>query len=109
MIKYFCEQCGTGFDEPVMSKKVTFVIDGVPNVETEAFCPVCLSYYFCKGDECQCGKAKRTADRLCVDCRGDLARKFNAFCDDLTAEEEEQLDDWLDGVSIKDRKRWGHG
>jgi hypothetical protein len=25
---------------------------------------------------------------------------------ELTAEEEEQLDDWLDGVSVTERKKW---
>ena len=28
------------------------------------------------------------------------------FCDSLTAEEEEQLDDWMDGDSIKSRREW---
>ena len=44
--------------------------------------------------------------RLCRACRGDLLRRFTAFADTLTAEEEDQLDDWLDGDTITNRRTW---
>jgi hypothetical protein len=47
-----------------------------------------------------------SGDILCKPCRERLKRKFIAFADELTAPEEEQLDEWLDGVSVTERKRW---
>ena len=44
---------------------------------------------------------------LCGSCRKDLLRRFTAFADTLTAEEEAQLDDWLDGDTITNRRNWG--
>ena len=106
MIRYICDFCGTGFDEP---EAVNYVeINGdCKRRYTEYFCPVCGEESYSDADECpKCGEVKLTGDTLCRDCRKDLLRRFTAFADSLTAEEEQQIDDWLEGDSITNRKKW---
>lgn len=106
MINYICESCGTPFDEPLEKKTMMFQIDGFPRYEIEQYCPICCSYRFTPADYCGCGEAKEKRERICKKCKSELLNAFNEFCDGLTEDEEEQLDDWLDGESVKDRKRW---
>ena len=74
---------------------------------TEYFCPICGEESFSEADSCpKCGEAKLTTDTLCRDCRKDLLKRFTAFADELTEEEEDQLDSWLDGTSIKERSKF---
>ena len=74
---------------------------------TEYFCPICGEESFSEADSCpKCGEAKLRTDTLCRDCRKDLPKRFTAFADSLTAEEEQQVDDWMDGDSIKSRREW---
>lgn len=107
MIRYICEQCGTAFDEPIIKETMAFSVDGFPKYDIEKFCPICCSYYFTPADYCQCGEAKRKGDKLCGRCKRIVFSKFSEFCDELTEQEVDQLDEWLDGESIKERKRWG--
>ena len=106
MIRYICDFCGTGFDEP---EAVNYVeINGdFKRRYTEYFCPVCGEESYSAADECpKCGEAKLKADTLCEDCRKSLLERFTAFADELTEEEEDQLDSWLDGTSIKERSKF---
>ena len=103
---YLCEICSTPFDEPL--RRTTSIIDDERmSTFVEVLCPVCTSPYFTESDPCpKCSEWKPTQALLCRDCRSDLLRRFTAFADELTAEEEEQLDDWLDGDSITNRRQW---
>lgn len=107
-IRYICEICGAGFDKPF--PKLSYIhIDGRVFKDREELCPVCFNYYFSPADLCQCGRPKRKGDHLCGECLKDLFKRFDDFADGLTEEEEDQIDDWLDGMSIKSRKTWPHG
>ena len=44
--------------------------------------------------------------RLCDDCRKSLLDRLTEFADGLTAEEEQQVDDWMDGDTITNRRNW---
>ena len=48
----------------------------------------------------------RPKEWLCRPCRRRLLKAVTAFFDDLTVEEEAQFDEWMDGDSITDRRRW---
>ena len=103
MIRYLCETCGTVFDEP---HRFTLHehINGIPFDYNGEACPICGGGIFTKANDCpKCGGLKLSSEHLCRSCRADLARRFTAFADELTAEEETQLDEWLDGNSITDR------
>ena len=106
MKRYLCNTCGTFFDEP---HRYTLHehIAGLPFTYNGESCPICSGALFTEADECpKCGDPKPARDTLCRPCRRSLLRRFTAFADCLTAEEEQQLDEWLDGSSITDRKRW---
>ena len=106
MIRYICDYCGARFDRP---EAVNYVeVNGdFKRRYTEYFCPICGEESCSEADACpKCGEAKLTTDTLCRDCRKDLLKRFSAFADDLTAEEEEQLDDWMDGDTITNRRNW---
>ena len=66
-------------------------------------CPHCGGS-FEEADLCRCGEYKFKDEKLCAHCREALLAKFVEFADGLTEEEEDQIDDWLDGRSIKERK-----
>ena len=105
MIHFLCDVCGTAFDAPHRRmhkencgefKMVTY----------EDVCPICGECYFTPADLCACGRPKQKDHILCLTCRRALLGKLMDFADTLTEEEENQLDDWLDGNSIKDRRTW---
>lgn len=107
MIRYICDYCDARFDEPEAVHYVE-VNGDFKRRYTEYLCPICGEESFSEADSCpKCGEAKLTTDTLCRDCRKGLLKRFTDFADSLTAEEEEQLDDWMDGASIKDRRSWG--
>ena len=96
---YLCEICETAFDMP--SRLATGF--GM----SESVCPVCGNPHFNEANQCpKCGQWKQERAILCPACRKELVRRFNAFADKLTAEEEEQMDAWLDGDSVTDRRSW---
>ena len=106
MIRYICDYCDARFDEPEAVNYVD-VIGDFKRRYTEYFCPICGEESFSEADSCpKCGEAKLTTETLCRDCRKDLLTRFKAFADELTEEEEDQLDSWLDGCSIKSRREW---
>lgn len=82
------------------------VIDGHTMQTSEVLCPVCGSPDFGAADTCPCGNAKHREDILCRKCRKELLQKLNGFADFLSYEEEEQLDEWLDGESIRNWRNW---
>lgn len=102
---YLCDTCGAGFDKPHVITS-SEVIDGHTRTDREELCPLCFQPYFVEADRCECGDLKPKTDHTCRKCRDILKRRFIAFADTLTEGEEDQLDDWLDGVSVKDRRNF---
>lgn len=49
-----------------------------------------------------CGMCKGTGENLCTNCRTKLKVKFRKFRDHLINAELDELDDMLDGTSIRD-------
>lgn len=102
---YLCRNCFRSFDEPhTVFEKVS--TDRGAETYTYNICPHCEEDDFEEADHCRCGDIKFKSNILCYGCRRTLAAKFNAFADELTAEEEEQLDEWLDGNSVTDRRKF---
>lgn len=99
MTKYYCENCDNIFDEPfVVPNKDQFEVGWSPI----AYCPIC-SYegHFEETSDCpKCGDPMKPHEILCTNCQTALRWKFRHFVDFLTADEEEQLDEWLDGRSV---------
>lgn len=107
MIRYICDYCDARFDEPEAVHYVE-VSGDFKRRYTEYFCPICGEESFSEADSCpKCGEAKLTTDTLCRDCRKSLLDRLTEFADGLTAEEEQQLDDWMDGDTITNRRSWG--
>ena len=107
MIRYICDYCDARFDEPEAVHYVE-VNGSFKRRYKEYLCPICGEESFSEADSCpKCGEAKLTTDTLCRDCRKDLLKRFTSFADKLTEEEEDQIDDWMDGASIKGRRSWG--
>ena len=89
MSKVICDVCGTTYPD------------------TASVCPICGCDSFSEADYCpKCDEPKLKADILCRCCRKNLLKRFTDFADKLTAEEEDQLDEWLDGTSIKERSKF---
>ena len=104
MVRYLCEFCGLFFDEPYR-KETSEWIDGHRRIDREELCPGCGNYLFYPADLCpKCAHPKYTDDILCGACRRELREKFCAFADELTAEEETQLDSWLSMYSVSERR-----
>lgn len=103
---YICEICTTAFDTPVLLQ--TRNTDGEHIwSEPERICPICATAErFHPAERCQCGEWKSKEDTLCPACRTALLRRFSAFADQLTSDEEAQLDNWLDGDTIENRGNW---
>jgi len=106
MARYHCDYCGVYFDEPMT---VTFreIVAERTMTYAEERCPVCGCSSFSGAKDCpKCGRPMPADDVLCDVCRADLKARVLAFADTLTAEEEEQLDGWLDGDTITSRRHW---
>lgn len=104
-MSYICEICGLEFDEPLRIKRAERYGEFILHPTTE-ICPACNLPYFSKAEPCTCGGLRLEEDILCRKCRGELLKRVNEFFDELTAEEEEQFDSWMDGSSIEHRKNW---
>lgn len=88
---YLCEACGFVFANP----------------HPEELCPVCGADCIVPVDQCpRCDSKKPVEQRLCNDCMKHLVTRFCDFADTLTQEEEDALDDLLDGESIQNRTHW---
>lgn len=98
--KYICPTCRSTFREPGV-----YVDDGLTEYGKVAilYCPYCGEEgELIEADDCpMCGATKDELEMLCTNCRTRLRAKFRRFRDNLTPAEEEVLDDWLDGESIK--------
>ena len=102
MSRFICDVCGTGFDRPV-KRTYREVIDGRSRIDEELLCPICLNDHYSPASACMCGAPIHDGEHLCRRCRADLLQRVTAFADTLTAEEEAQFDDWMDGASIQER------
>ena len=73
----------------------------------ELACPACESTEVRPAETCpKCGGAMRPRDWICRPCRKALLARITNFFDTLTCEEESQFDEWMDGDSVSDRRRW---
>ena len=102
---YRCNFCSAVFTE------YNILYEGVETdlgteVYTTHICPVCGCDDYEEVEPCVCGKAKSKDKVLCFDCRRFLKLKLANFAEFLTAEEEEQMDAWLDGNSIADWRKF---
>lgn len=96
---YRCENCGSVFTHPVVIPNADI---GEVGWSPTQYCPVCSEESdIIEMDDCpKCGDPKPPYKRLCTNCTTTLKYKFRNFIDYLTAEEEELLDDLLDGRSV---------
>ena len=100
---YHCQICGTYFDAPSVLEGTDPTV-GPGYRYREELCPVCGLPYIEGADTCPgCGQYMPAGKILCRACREELKRRLCEFADTLKAEEEEQLDEWLDGRSITER------
>ena len=101
-----CQICNAYFDVPLVQEGTDATVSpgyryreelcpicGQPYIEDAAVCPIC------RGD-------MPAGDILCKSCRRSLLSRFRDFADSLREEEEDQLDEWLDGRSIKERSEF---
>ena len=107
MIRYICDHCGTPFDTPLITQYRETLPDNAVRTYTEAHCPICGCDSFSDADRPpKCGGAKLAEEILCKRCRDELKARVTAFADTLTAEEEQQFDDWMDGDTITRKRMW---
>jgi len=106
-MQYICRDCGETFSVPDYADESFEHAFGTEK-RIVTVCPYCGGDYEaalpCR--KAKCGGSRRSDEILCADCRSDLLHRLCAFFDTLTAEEEEQVDAWLDGNSITSRKNW---
>ena len=97
----WCNECGATFEEPntIYEKVPTELGEQVLSTNV---CPYCGGDSYEEADYCTCGNVKLKEDIMCETCRKLLKLKFSMFADYLTAEDEAQLDAWLDGNSVAD-------
>ena len=99
---YRCDLCDSVFDKP---RKVFEQNNDGENRWGEHFlaCPVCGESHFHTAQVCPvCGEWMTDKSACCRRCLRKLRIKFADFLHSLEPSEVDQLDDWLDGVSIKD-------
>lgn len=103
---YKCEICGTAFDHPVVREYTDQSVD-CKAAFRECVCPACFMPYIEEANTCPgCDGFKFQDEILCKSCRDALLERFRSFADELTSEQEQQLDEWLDGASVTDRGVW---
>ena len=107
MIKYQCNYCNVAFDRPTIVKYREHIGEDVTRTYEEERCPICGCESFREAGECQlCGDICEAGDILCRRCKRSLKKRIVDFFDTLTAEEEEQFDEWMDGDTIMNRRKW---
>ena len=108
MERWQCELCGGVFEQPLTRRETCTDGDGRRQIVTALLCPLCgLESRLERVELCPgCGGWKREKEELCDICRRGLKQKFCDFCDELSPEEEDTLDDWLDGRSLRWRERF---
>lgn len=106
MIRYLCDYCGAYFDKPSKIHHRETVGEFTREYVDE-LCPFCGCDSLSHACDCpKCGKPMCAGARLCDDCRKSLLDRLTEFADGLTAEEEQQVDDWMDGDTITNRRNW---
>ena len=105
--EYICNDCEAVFDRPSIEDCSFSHAFGYER-QYRRVCPECESPDISDApDVCpQCGGSMRGTDTLCRSCRKELLSRVCSFFDSFTAEEEQQFDEWMDGNSISDRKKW---
>lgn len=107
MIRYQCNYCNVGFDEPILVTYKEHIGEGMTRLYKEERCPICGCDSFREAEECQiCGDIAEAGEILCKKCKRSLKRRIVDFFDTLLAEEEEQFDLWMDGDTIVNRRNW---
>lgn len=107
MIQYQCNYCSVCFDRPITVTYSECIGENMTRVYKEERCPICGCDSFREAGECEkCGGAAEAGDILCRSCKRNLKKRIIAFFDTLTAEEEEQIDRWMDGDTITNRRDW---
>lgn len=95
MAGFICDNCGTAFDRPLHTR------------DDQDLCPICGYPYYSPAVSCTCGNPMKKGEALCQKCRSELLQKIVVFADYLTAEEEEQIDRWMEATgSITERSSW---
>lgn len=107
---FICRECAGYFSRPSVDD---FGFDHAFGrfINRREVCPYCESLDIEEAQDCpNCtGGKKLHDDILCPSCRAALYKRFVDFCDELTEEEEDQLDEWLDGESVKNRGEFYDG
>lgn len=101
-----CQICGAYFDAPMIREGPDPTV--APGYRyREELCPVCGQPYIEAARLCPiCGDYMPDNKIICAACRQSLLARFQNFADNLREEEEDQLDEWLDGRSIKERSEF---
>ena len=103
---YKCRMCGIAFDFPFVQYYNDQTVDCKATFR-DVLCPICFKPYIDEAESCPgCDGYKFKGEILCKDCREALLDRIKAFADELTAEQEQQLDEWLDGDTIENRRKW---
>lgn len=103
---YKCEKCGLPFEHPFVRKYTDKSVDCKATFY-EPICPHCGDDNIGDANSCPgCDGFKFRDEILCKDCRKSLLDRVIAFADELTAEQEEQINDWMDGDVIENRGKW---
>lgn len=97
-----CQICNAYFDVPLIQEETdNSVSTGYRS--REELCPVCGLPYIEDAGICpKCNGYRASGEILCKSCRNALKARLLAFLDELSPNEREQLDLWLDGRSISD-------
>lgn len=107
MIRYRCNYCGVCFDTPVSVEYTDHIDEGISVNYRERRCPICGCESFEEVGTCEkCGGVAEKDHILCHTCKRDLKKRICDFMDTLTEAEERQLDDWLDGDFVTNRRNW---
>ena len=103
---YLCDNCGRAFEHPFFEEYIDQTVD-CKAAFREVLCPICYEPYIDEAESCPgCDGYKFKGEILCKDCREALLDRIKDFADELTAEQEEQFNDWMDGDVIESRGRW---
>ena len=107
---YICSHCDIPYDAPLAVRETEDLSgEGHYFTRTDFLCPLCgypADLANDLADLCDCSEWKSKFRPTCAACHKKLLELFNAFADELTAGQEQDLDDLLDGVSVADRKKF---
>ena len=103
---YQCRICGTTFDRPNVIERPDPTV-GIGYMEHLELCPVCGQPHIEEMKECPgCGGPMTRGEIICETCRNALHTKFVGFLAELSPCEWKQLDEWLDGRSVKETSKF---